>query len=450
MPESMQVVGWLATYLVHSTLWLGAVLLLTGEDRLPVRLREYALRLALCGGLVTAFAQCAFEISPCSRWFDIVVVAESPVGIERADSSPEAVAGHEVVTAPSSSGSAALPWPVHLLVLLGYGLVLLLGLLLRWGIARRLHRLLADRVEETSPRLQASLRQAAGIAGITAPVALSRSARIRSPIAWGFCRPEICLPSRSIVELDPAALRCVLLHELAHLRFHDPIWQWVYRASTWLFWCQPLNRLVVRRLQHLAEYRCDDFAIRHGCGGTALARTLLTVAEWQRPDARLRGLAPAISGISGMVASRSLLGGRVRRALHGTGAVDRSGPARVVLALPVLLGIAWGTPAVTLKSSAPVAGPMSVILLDDPSAAGKESAESASAGSASAELEALRREFASLMQGTDHAQLDAETRDLLGAIARQFDRVQRLHDSIVGSDTVPLPAQPEKEQRKDR
>jgi hypothetical protein len=49
---------------------------------LPVRVHEWALRLALLGGVATTALQCGLGTSPCAHLLDIVVADGSPLEID--------------------------------------------------------------------------------------------------------------------------------------------------------------------------------------------------------------------------------------------------------------------------------------------------------------------------------------------------------------------------------
>jgi len=122
-------------------------------------------------------------------------------------------------------------------------------------------------------------------------------------------RPEICLPER-VDSLDDASLRAMLAHELAHLRRSDPAWMWGGAVLQALFPWQPLLLVVRRRWAQLVELQCDAVAAHHA-GPTAVARCLLDVAEWLRPDTQQP------LGALGMAAKPSALRVRVETALRG-------------------------------------------------------------------------------------------------------------------------------------
>jgi hypothetical protein len=100
----------------------------------------------------------------------------------------------------------------------------------------------------------------------------------------------------------------MLAHEAAHLRRRDPAVRLLLRALSCATFFQPLQRAVLRRLEHLAEVRCDAAAVAATGDGIALARGLLRVAQW------LSAKSPAsLAHGVGMAAPASELARRIRR-----------------------------------------------------------------------------------------------------------------------------------------
>ena len=88
------------------------------------------------------------------------------------------------------------------------------------------------------------------------------SDRIHSPLTIGLFRPRIYLNSAA-AQMDKAALRAILHHELAHIMRWD---RWVICVQALTLIMHPFNPLVWIMNRRLARYReqvCDDFALRH-------------------------------------------------------------------------------------------------------------------------------------------------------------------------------------------
>ena len=108
-------------------------------------------------------------------------------------------------------------------------------------------------------------------------VTLSCSRTLRVPVA--FAR-EICLPVRALRELPNDELRALLAHEAAHVVRRDAAWLAIAAAVRALGWWQPLNLVAAARLRLAMELCCDERAAAEPHERAALARCLITVAEW--------------------------------------------------------------------------------------------------------------------------------------------------------------------------
>ena len=108
-------------------------------------------------------------------------------------------------------------------------------------------------------------------------VTLSCSRTLRVPVA--FAR-EICLPVRALRELPNDELRALLAHEAAHVIRRDAAWLMIAAAVRALGWWQPLNLVAAARLRLAMELCCDERAAAQPHERAALARCLITVAEW--------------------------------------------------------------------------------------------------------------------------------------------------------------------------
>ena len=106
-------------------------------------------------------------------------------------------------------------------------------------------------------------------------VYVSRSAGV--PISLGLLRPAIVLPEPMLSEADQAALRAVLLHEMAHIARHD---SWVGVGSVLRRCCSGGIRgsTGFGRISDLREEICDNHVVLVQGEGRQLARILVDLA----------------------------------------------------------------------------------------------------------------------------------------------------------------------------
>ena len=278
------IAGWLGTFAVHSTCALLAALVTSlALRRRALAWQERLLRFALWAALVSSTVQFLVVGSPLPLLLPNVPVPGSwgagAAVAEPMSGAAAATDGSATTSAAASAASASLLSPT---VLVGAAaLLLFLGGCWFLRLHLRLRAVLRSRTPEADPRVLCTASRVARDLGLQQSPRLSRSDRLATPIAFGWLRPEICLPVRA-QELSDHSLQAMLAHEVAHLRRHDPAWMWVAAGLQALFPWQPLLLVVRRRWARLVELRCDAIAAAHS-SPTAVARCLLDVAEWLRP-----------------------------------------------------------------------------------------------------------------------------------------------------------------------
>lgn len=338
------ILAWLGTYLLHSTLLLGAAwgasrLLRRRSAAVPGRLalEEGLWKAALVGGLLTASLQTGLaalpaggpdEVAPAALAASTGTSAPAAPSVSTATLPGMAHPALEATAAAStrpdprlSTLSAVLPgWQRLVLAgwLAGAGL-LSLGLALSW-LRLRL-RLRGRREVDSGParrlldrlllQLGTPIEGRGGARSVRLPVRLTGTPALPVPVALGVGEREICLPRRALTELGARRQEGLLAHELAHLERRDPAWLLAARAIECLLFVQPLNRLARSRLQEISELRCDAWAVAATGDRLGLARCLTEVAGWLT-----EGRAPL--PVPGMARGRKNLGERVERILEGS------------------------------------------------------------------------------------------------------------------------------------
>ena len=338
--------SWLLTYLVHSTLLLLATWLITSWARTSDTVRDILWKCALVGGLVTATVQMAIAREPLGGQLRLAPRTGAPATM-RVTMREDGGHARYLVT-----GARGTRWTAGLAVLWlassGAGL-----LWLTIGHARTL-RALGERTTLDGTPIGTRLRALLASARVNRTVELTASATLASPVA--LPGDEICLPRRALCELEPNEQDGMLAHEVAHLVRRDPQWLIVARVMEIVFFMQPLNRLARHRMQEVAEYLCDDWAVSRMSHPATMARCLAAVAEWvtRAPRAHAAHLHP----MSAMVeAGGSPLVRRVGRILEHR-AVPRARSARMIMGVSAaaLVGLAGVAPRVSVANAARPAG----------------------------------------------------------------------------------------------
>jgi hypothetical protein len=140
------------------------------------------------------------------------------------------------------------------------------------------------------------------------------SAKCACPIALGWWRPAIVLPS-NWAEWPKAELDAILAHERGHVRRRDPLVQSLAVLNRCIFWFHPLAWWLEHKLSALAEEACDSAVIASGHDAHDYSEYLIHQARAvERAGARI--------ALSGAAIGGGGLSHRIRRLLD-----DRPTPA---------------------------------------------------------------------------------------------------------------------------
>lgn len=99
------------------------------------------------------------------------------------------------------------------------------------------------------------------------------------PMTWGIRYPTILLPSPDWTDWTQERLGIVLLHELAHIKRMDVLWQLFSRIVCSLYWFHPLVWRAHRRMRSACELACDDSVLSNGVIPSNYAQHLVNVAR---------------------------------------------------------------------------------------------------------------------------------------------------------------------------
>ena len=335
--------SWLLTYLLHSTLLLSLVWVVTRGQRPSAAMRDTLWKAGLIGGFATATLQvglglrplggalalefarapggalpAAAQPAPADAWQGLVppqplkpaLVVQPGRGGAPEGAAPVAVpapAPHSRPGRASEAGSAPVGRLAPIL-LLGWGALALL-LTALYLVQRTLAmRRIGPRRQVSDTALLDMLDGLRRAGRVRRQIRLTTAAGLLSPVALG--RNEIALPEAALTELDPEQQRSMLAHELAHLERRDPLWLALACVIERACFLQPLNRLARIRIQEAAELLCDDWAVHRTGSGVSLASCLVKVAEWVDTTPRPIPLA-------GMAERRSQLVTRIHRLIEG-------------------------------------------------------------------------------------------------------------------------------------
>lgn len=135
-------------------------------------------------------------------------------------------------------------------------------------------------------------------------VKLRESARLKSPSVSGILKPVILVPLGMFSQLPQDQIEAILLHELAHIRRKDYLFNLVQTVLESIFFFNPFLYWLSASLRAERENCCDELAIDVTQNKTALVKALLSFSTQQATPG---DLAMALSN------TKTLLLDRVKR-----------------------------------------------------------------------------------------------------------------------------------------
>jgi len=165
-------------------------------------------------------------------------------------------------TVTRSHRNAAHAFPISrriaLLWLVGAAAMIARTVLARRGLDRRLRS--GTAVED--PDIFALLAECRATMGVRRSVDLIETAAVAGPALTGIRRPRVLLPPGLCGRLDREQLRFVLLHEMAHLRRHDVLVEWLIACLTAVHWFNPAVWLAAYLYRADREMSRDAMVLR--------------------------------------------------------------------------------------------------------------------------------------------------------------------------------------------
>ncbi|WP_419947794.1 M56 family metallopeptidase [Candidatus Palauibacter sp.] len=166
---------------------------------------------------------------------------------------------------------------------------------LGWTLARtlRFRRRLTLAAEVAPPEVQRLADEIGAALGLRrVPTIHTARADISPMVWWTFGPVRVLIPSTLLVALSTDELRCVLAHELAHVRRRDHVARWLEWAACTVFWWNPVAWWARRRVRAAEEFCTDALAVssvkadpRAYAGSLLRAIDLISAHPESRPPA---------------------------------------------------------------------------------------------------------------------------------------------------------------------
>lgn len=175
--------------------------------------------------------------------------------------------------------------------------------------------------------------------GVTRFVKVAFSQFIDVPCITGFVKPIILLPCTISSYLSADEIQAILLHELAHIRRNDYLFNLLQQAIGILLFFNPFSILISRIINHERENSCDDVVVQTTGSPLVYAQALLKLEQNKQTD---WALALAATG------KKYHLLNRIERIMKTQRNTVNIRPALIALALLAcsLTSMAWFNPKI--------------------------------------------------------------------------------------------------------
>lgn len=206
-----------------------------------------------------------FEPAPVAALEVVAPVAEPAVEVlttSNAEPLPEMTSVARTTVQPPMIAATTPPWSLRqkltFVWLCGVTAVFSVMVVLHLRLQRRIRKDASEAFSEVS----AVLDEACRLAEVRAAPRLLVTDAVSAPSLFGILRPVILLPRQVAAGRDAAALKLILLHELAHLKRRDLWAQILSSCVIALHWFNPMVWIAARRLRAEAEMAADAHALR--------------------------------------------------------------------------------------------------------------------------------------------------------------------------------------------
>jgi len=134
-------------------------------------------------------------------------------------------------------------------------------------------------VSPAAPALEAHFHQLVKQVNLKCSPRILISLKNDVPMAIGWLKPVVLIPVSMLSGLTPAQLDMLILHELAHIRRHDYLVNFIQTLVEIFLFFHPSVRWVSKQMRNEREYCSDDIAVQHCGNPVAYAHTLADTAS---------------------------------------------------------------------------------------------------------------------------------------------------------------------------
>lgn len=159
----------------------------------------------------------------------------------------------------SKLGAMTLGWRGWLFVGWVTAVGMQIAVIVRQG--SRLKRMLRTARPPDDPHLNNLVAELSHRIGLRRPPEILIVDREGSPFVCGLGHPKLVLTAALVHGLDDESLQSVLLHELAHIKRGDLLWDWIPAGVRVVYFFNPLAHFLFDRIRLERELACDRAAM---------------------------------------------------------------------------------------------------------------------------------------------------------------------------------------------
>lgn len=130
--------------------------------------------------------------------------------------------------------------------------------------------------------------------GIVSTIRIYISDKVVIPCTVGFIKPIIYIPTALVNQLTVAQVEAIILHELAHIKRNDYLFNIIQRVMEMTLFFNPFSWLISRMIRREREFCCDEEVVTKSNYSSAYARALLLLEE----NKLTSNMAMALNGLS--------------------------------------------------------------------------------------------------------------------------------------------------------
>ncbi len=122
------------------------------------------------------------------------------------------------------------------------------------------------------------VKRIAGYLEIKQDLKIYLSSLVKSPLTIGFIKPVILIPLACINNLNAQQMEAVILHELAHIKRADYLFNMLQLIIEMILFFNPFSKLLSNMIHKERENCCDDWVLQFQYNPVVYAEALLKIA----------------------------------------------------------------------------------------------------------------------------------------------------------------------------